>query len=238
MAVMHIGALALQVNRKAIKNLHISVLPPDGKVRVSAPRHLSDTAIRMAVISRIPWIKRQQKDFSEQPRQSERQLVSGETHYVWGRRYRLDVIERQGRHEVVIKGTTRLQLYVTPGTSPENRATVLNEWYRHQMKERIPALLKTWQRKIRVHPADWGVKKMKTKWGSCSVAAGRIWLNLDLAKKPPECLEYILVHELVHLLERHHNERFKALMDKHLPNWRESREMLNRMPLAQESWCY
>jgi predicted metal-dependent hydrolase len=238
MGVMRIGALALQVNRKAIKNLHISVLPPDGKVRVSAPRHLSDTAIRMAVISRIPWIKRQQKDFSEQPRQSERQLVSGETHYVWGRRYRLDVIERQGRHEVVIKGTTRLQLYVTPGTSPENRATVLNEWYRQQMKERIPALLKTWQCKIRVRPADWGVKKMKTKWGSCSIAAGRIWLNLDLAKKPPECLEYILVHELVHLLERHHNERFKTLMDKHLPNWRESREMLNRMPLAQESWCY
>jgi len=238
MAVMRIGALALQVNRKPIKNLHISVLPPDGKVRVSAPRHLSDTAIRMAVISRIPWIRRQQKDFSDQPRQSERQLVSGETHYVWGRRYRLDVIERQGRHEVIIKGTTRLQLYVTPGTSPEKRATVLNEWYRQQMKECIPALLKTWQRKIRVRPADWGVKKMKTKWGSCSIAAGRVWLNLDLAKKPPECLEYILVHELVHLLERHHNERFKALMDKHLPNWRESREMLNRMPLAQESWCY
>lgn len=238
MAVMQIGALALQVNRKPIKNLHISVLPPDGKVRVSAPKHLSDTAIRMAVISRIPWIKRQQKDFADQPRQSERQWVSGETHYVWGRRYRLQVIERHGKHEVAIKGSSRLLLYVTPGTSPDNRASVLNEWYRQQMKERIPQLLKIWQRKIGVKPSDWGVKKMKTKWGSCSIAAGRIWLNLDLAKKPPECLEYILVHELMHLQERHHNERFKNLMDKHLPNWRQGRDTLNRMPLAHESWCY
>lgn len=238
MTTMQIGSLALQVNRKAIKNLHISVLPPDGKVRVSAPRHLSDTAIRMAVISRIPWIKRQQKDFADQPRQSERRLVSGETHYLWGQRYRLDVIERHGKHEVVVRGTTRIKLYVAPGASLEKRFATLNEWYRQQMKERIPVLLKTWQRKIGVSANDWGVKKMKTKWGSCSIAAGRIWLNLDLAKKPPECLEYILVHELVHLLERHHNERFKALMDRHLPNWRESRDALNRMPLGNEHWNY
>jgi hypothetical protein len=227
----------MQLNRKAIKNLHISVLPPDGRVRVSAPESMTDTAVRMAVISRIPWIKKQQSDFAKQPRQSDREMVSGECHYLWGRRYRLNVIERVGKHEIK-QGRGRLNLYVSSETTTENKALVLNSYYREVLKTRIDELLPCWERKIGVVAADWGVKKMKTKWGSCNTQAKRIWLNLELAKKPPECMEYILVHELVHLLERKHNERFKFYMDKFLPDWRERRDLLNRMPLAHSHWSY
>lgn len=237
MAEIEIGSITMQLNRKAIKNLHISVLPPDGRVRVSAPQSMTETAIRMAVISRIPWIKKQQRDFAKQPRQSDREMVSGECHYLWGRRYRLNVVERAGKHEVKL-GRGRLHLYVNTTTTLENKALVLSSYYRETLKARIAELLPVWESKIGVTAADWGVKKMKTKWGSCNTQARRIWLNLELAKKPPECLEFILVHELVHLLERNHNDRFKAHMDKLLPDWRERRDLLNRMPLAHNNWIY
>ncbi|EGR4076411.1 M48 family metallopeptidase [Vibrio cholerae] len=237
MPKVEIGSITMQLNRKAIKNLHISVLPPDGRVRVSAPESMTETAIRMAVISRIPWIKKQQSDFAKQPRQSDREMVSGECHYLWGRRYRLNVVERAGKHEIKL-GRGRLHLYVNPATTLENKALVLSSYYRDELKARIAELLPIWEDKIGVIAADWGVKKMKTKWGSCNTQAKRIWLNLELAKKPPECLEYILVHELVHLLERNHNERFKGYMDKLLPDWRERRDLLNRMPLAHNNWIY
>ncbi len=237
MPKVEIGSIAMQLNRKAIKNLHISVLPPDGRVRVSAPESMTETAIRMAVISRIPWIKKQQSDFAKQPRQSDREMVSGECHYLWGRRYRLNLIERSGKHEIKL-GRGRLHLYVNPATTLENKALVLSSYYRDALKVRIAELLPVWEDKIGVTAADWGVKKMKTKWGSCNIQAKRIWLNLELAKKPPECLEYILVHELVHLLERNHNKRFKGYMDKLLPDWRERRDLLNRMPLAHNNWIY
>lgn len=237
MPKVEIGSIAMQLNRKAIKNLHISVLPPDGRVRVSAPESMTETAIRMAVISRIPWIKKQQSDFAKQPRQSDREMVSGECHYLWGRRYRLNLIERSGKHEIKL-GRGRLHLYVNPATTLENKALVLNSYYRDALKTRIAELLPVWEDKIGVKAADWGIKKMKTKWGSCNTQAKRIWLNLELAKKPPECLEYILVHELVHLLERNHNERFKRYMDRLLPDWRERRDLLNRMPLAHNDWVY
>ena len=234
---IEIGAITMQLNRKAIKNLHISVLPPNGRVRVSAPESMTETAIRMAVISRIPWIKKQQSDFAKQPRQSDREMVSGECHYLWGRRYRLNLIERSGKHEIKL-GRGRLHLYVNPATTLENKALVLSSYYRDALKARIAELLPIWEDRIGVTAADWGVKKMKTKWGSCNIQAKRIWLNLELAKKPPECLEYILVHELVHLLERNHNERFMRSMDKLLPDWRERRDLLNRMPLAHNDWVY
>lgn len=237
MVMIEIGSIAMQLNRKAIKNLHISVLPPDGRVRVSAPEAMTDTAVRMAVISRIPWIKKQQSDFAKQPRQSDREMVSGECHYLWGKRYRLNVVERAGKHEIKL-GRGRLHLYVNSTATVENRALVLNSYYREVLKARIAELLPIWERKMDVAAADWGVKRMKTKWGSCNTQAKRIWLNLELAKKPPECLEYILVHELVHLLERNHNERFKGYMDKLLPDWRERRDLLNRMPLAHNNWVY
>lgn len=238
MPVMQIGSFEVQLNRKAIKHLHISVLPPDGRVRVSAPEKMTDTAIRMAVISRLPWIKKQQQGFAEQPRQSQRDLVGGESHYLWGRRYRLELTERIGRHEMFRQGNNKLHLWVKPGTSRDNKARVLDDFYRHEMKQRIAVLLAYWQPALGVEVADWGVKKMKTKWGSCNIQSQRIWLNLELAKKPPECLEYILVHELVHLLERHHNDRFRQYMDRYLPDWQERRTLLNSGPLSYEGWEY
>lgn len=229
---MVVSGIAVQVVRKPIKNLHLSVCPPDGRVRVAVPLHMTDDNVRLVVISRLSWIKKQQASFQAQPRQSEREMVTGESHYVFGKRYRLEVSERQGCHEIVFKNNSTLQLFVNPGTSTQNRVLVLNEWYRDQLKAQIPDLLNHWQSAIGKQAADWGIKKMKTRWGSCNIAQRRIWLNLELAKKPLECLEYVLVHELVHLLERHHNDRFKAYMDKYLPQWQRCRDILNREPLG------
>lgn len=237
MAKIEIGSIVMQLNRKAIKNLHISVLPPDGRVRVSAPEAMTDTAIRMAVISRIPWIKKQQSDFAKQPRQSDREMVNGECHYLWGRRYRLNIVGRAGKHELKL-GRGRLHLYVNTSTTIENKILVLNSFYRAALKARITELLPVWESKIGVVAASYGVKKMKTRWGSCNTETKRIWLNLELVKKPPECLEFVLVHELVHLLERNHNDVFKGYMDKYLPDWRERRHLLNTMPLAYNDWIY
>jgi len=233
-----VSGIAVNIVRKDIKNLHLGVYPPEGHVRVAAPLHVSDERVRLAIISKLAWIKKQQADFKKQVRQSAREMVTGESHYFMGKRYLLEVIERSGRHQIELKGNRKFLLYVKPNTSLENRQLVLNEWYREQLKKRIPDLLSRWQEKIGVYSQDWRVKKMKTKWGSCNIAAKRIWLNLELAKKPPECLEYILVHELVHLLERHHNDRFRAHMDHFMPNWRIYRDMLNSSPLGHEAWKY
>ena len=233
---MLVSGIPVQIVRKSIKNLHLSVYPPDGRVRVAVPQHLSDDNVRLAVISRLSWIKKQQAKFQAQPRQSAREMVTGESHYVFGKRYRLDVIERQGTHEIAIANNNTLQLFVNPGTTTQNRELVLNQWYRHQLKAQIPALLDRWQLIIGKEIEDWGIKKMKTKWGSCNITQRRIWLNLELAKKPLECLEYVVVHELVHLHERYHNDRFKTYMSKYLPQWKLYRDLLNRQPLAKENW--
>ena len=224
--------------RKAIKNLHLAVYPPRGRVRVAVPMHLTDENVRLAVISKLGWIRKQQTNFKDQSRQSKREMVTGESHYFLGRRYLLDVVYRHGRHEVVIDNNTRLTLYVQPGTSQQNREKALLEWYRQKLKDMIPALIARWEPVIGVQVGAWGIKKMKTRWGACNIVAKRIWLNLELAKKPPECLTYILVHEMVHLLERHHNDRFRSLMERFLPSWRMYREELNRAPLAHEDWYY
>ncbi|GAP99872.1 putative predicted metal-dependent hydrolase [Leptolyngbya sp. NIES-2104] len=197
---------------------------------------MTDDNIRLAVISRLSWIKKQQANFQAQPRQSTREMVTGESHYLFGKRYRLEVIERRGRHEVVIKNNSTLQLFVNPGTSTKNRSLVLNEWYRDQLRNRISDLLNHWQTVIGKQVSDWGIKRMKTKWGSCNISECRIWLNSELAKKPIECLEYVVVHELVHLLERHHNDRFKTHMNKYLPQWQRYRDLLNQEPLGDEHW--
>jgi predicted metal-dependent hydrolase len=233
-----ISGLKIQVVRKNIKNFHLAVLPPDGKVRVAVAHHVTDERVRLAIISKLGWIRRQQAHFEQQPRQSAREMVNGESHYLWGRAYRLEVIEQIGKHRIEPKGKSKLRLYVQPGTSVENRLAVLNNWYREQLKVRVEELVKHWSPIIKRTPNACGIKKMKTKWGSCNIEAKRVWLNLELAKKPPECLEYILVHELVHLLERHHNERFRKYMDKFLPKWRDQRALLNSLPLAYEDWQY
>ncbi len=233
-----IAGLQVEVVRKAIKNLHLGVYPPDGHVRVAAPAYMSDEAVRVAVSTRLGWVRRQQARFAGQARQSEREMVHGESHYYLGVRYRLLVEEVDAPPQVRLHGGNKLVLQVRPGADADRRRSVLDAWYRAELKRRIPPLLEQWQPQIGVEVAGWGVKRMKTRWGSCNIAARRIWLNLELIKKPPHCLEYVLVHELVHLLERHHNERFHALMDRYLPQWRLHRDELNRAPLAHEDWEY
>ena len=234
-----IGSLDVQLQRKTIKHLHISVMPPDGQIRVAAPESMTETAIRMAVIHRIPWIRKQQANFAKQVRQSTREMISGETHYLWGRRYRLEVIEldtiQNIAHSVKLKGG-KLILIISTGTSTADKSKILNEYYRTRLKARAPDLIHKWSEQIDVTASGWQVQKMKTKWGSCNIEEGRILLNLELAKKPLLCLEYIIVHELLHFKERQHNDRFKALLDTHMPDWRSRRDLLNRMPLGQENW--
>ncbi len=233
-----VSGIKVEVVRRDIKNLHLGVYPPHGWVRVAAPLVINDEAVRLAVIDKLGWIKRQRAKFAEQPRQSPREMVNGESHYFMGKRYRLRVHEQVGPARVAIRGIASLDLFVRPGTSPEQREAVLLHWHRDQLKSLIPPLLEKWQPVLGVQAAAWGIKKMKTKWGSCNIAARRIWLNLELAKKPMQCLEYIVVHELVHLLERHHDDRFTALLDTHMPQWRQYREMLSKTPLGFEEWGY
>jgi predicted metal-dependent hydrolase len=233
-----VNGLAVDVVRKGIKHLHLGVYPPQGRVRVAAPLAVDDDAVRLAVVDKFAWIKRQQAKFQAQARQSQREMVSGESHYFLGQRYRLRITEQHGPAKVELRGGHALELYVRPETSGAQREQVLQRWYREQLKDIIPPLLERWQAVLDVHVADWRIKRMKTKWGACNVEARRIWLNLELTKKPPQCLEYIVAHELTHLLERQHNERFLALLDRSLPHWRLYRDELNRAPLAHEEWVY
>jgi len=230
---LKIGSIDFELLRKPIKNLHISVMPPHGEVRVSAPEQMTDTAIRMAVIKRIPWIKKQKADFKGQARQTAREMVSGETHYLWGKRYRLEVIQRHGKHEIKVCGKSKLQLFISPQTTLENKLKVLDKFYRDEIKTVLPPLLEKWQKQLDVSVADIRIQKMKTKWGSCAIQNRRILLNPELAKKPIECLEYLLVHEMIHFFERKHNKRFESLLDLNIPNWREHKSLLSNTVIAE-----
>lgn len=228
----------VEIVRKDIKNLHVGVYPPSGRVRVAAPLRLDDEAVRLAVISRLKWIRRQQAGFEQQDRQSEREFVTGESHYFEGRRYRLGVIECEGWPTIRLLNNTTMELCVRPGADRDAREAVLHQWYRRQLCDRLPVLLARWEHKVGVTVNDVRIKRMKTLWGSCTVEAKRIWINLELAKKPSSCLEYILVHEMVHLIERNHNDRFRDLMDRLMPQWCVYRDELNRAPLAHVDWRY
>ncbi len=233
-----VNGLRVEIVRKDIKNLHLGVYPPNGRIRVAAPVRVSDDAVRLAVIGKLGWIKRQQARFGAQPRQSEREMISGESHYFLGRRYRLRVVSHDGAAKVLVRNKSTIELHVRPETDSKQRERVLQRWYRQQLKELIPPVFEKWQRALGVQVDECCIKKMKTKWGACNVEARRIWLNLELAKKPVQCLEYIAVHELAHFVERHHNDRFMSIMDEHLPHWRLLREELNTAPLAHETWSY
>jgi len=233
-----VSGLSVSIVRKAIKNLHLGVYPPHGRVRAAAPLCVSDDSVRLAVIGKLRWIKRQQAKFEAQPRQSVREMVSGESHYFLGQRYRLRVSKQAGAAKVVVRNKSTIELHMRRELNAEQRERVLQCWYRQQLKELIPPLLEKWQTALGVQVDDWAIKKMKTKCGSCNARAQRIWLNLELAKKPVQCLEYIIVHELIHLIERHHSEAFQALMDNILPLWRQSRAELNQSPLGHENWHY
>ena len=235
---IEVQGIAVEVVRKDIKNFYIGVHPPSGRVRVSAPLRLGDDAVRMAVISRLGWIRRQQAAFEGQERQSQREFVTGESHYFKGRRYRLDVVERDCPPRVWLLNNTRIGLSVRPNADRDTREAVVYRWYRQYLRSELPPLLEKWEAKLGVSVNEVGIRKMKTLWGSCNVEAKRIWLNLELAKKPSSCLVYILVHEMVHLLEREHNDRFHELMNGFLPQWRTYRDTLNRAPLVHENWGY
>lgn len=233
-----IGNLEIDVIRKDIKNMHLAVYPPNGRIRLAAPNTTDYEVVRLFAISKLGWIKKHVKSFQEQKRETPRQYVSGESHYFKGKRYLLDVIEREGYNRIELNGNKKIKMYAHPGTAEGKRAEVMKEWYRKQLKVQIPELLAKWEKTIGVKCNDWGVKQMRTKWGACNIEAKRIWLNLELVKKPTICLEYIIVHELVHLLERNHNDRFVAHLDRFMPKWRLYRDQLNELPVGHEDWGY
>jgi len=231
-----ISGLQVEIVRKNIKNLHLGVYPPAGRVRVAAPLRVSNEAVRLAVVGKLGWIKRQQARFEQQPRQSAREMVSGESHYFSGQRYLLQLCAADGAAGVVMRNASIIELHVRPNASVKTRQKVMMKWYRQHLKDAIPPFLEKWQKRLGVRVSACGIKKMKTKWGTCNAQAGRIWINLELAKKSADCLEYVVLHELVHLLVRRHDDQFVEIMDKHLPRWRALRAELNGLPLAHEVW--
>lgn len=232
-----VSNITVDVVKKKIKNLHLAVYPPTGRVRIAAPLQTNDEAIRLFAISKLGWIKRHQKTFANQDRESAREFVSGESHYFNGKRFLLKVIEQNETPKVVMQHK-KIELYVKQGSTTKQKATVLNEWFREQLKNQIPELIEKWEGTMKVKLNNWGVKQMKTKWGTCNIEEKRIWLNLELAKKPTRCLEYIIVHEMVHLLERHHNDSFVSHMDKYFPQWRICKMELNNLPVSHSDWNY
>ena len=236
--IVEVAGNTIEVVRKDIKNMHLGVYPPEGKVRLSAPFRTEMDVVRMFAISKLGWIKKQKKLFRSQARETERTYVSRESHYYRGNRYLLDIVYTTGRQHVELIGSKTLRMHVRIGSNKEQRAKLMKEWYRTMLKKEIPTLLEKWQPVVGVEVEDWGIKQMRTKWGTCNTQDKRIWLNLELAKKPIICLEYILVHELVHLHERHHNDRFIALLDRVMPKWRQYREELNSLPIVHNDWGY
>ena len=234
---IQLGDLGVEVVRKDIKNVHLSVHPPTGRVRIAAPRRMSINTVRVFAIAKLPWIRRQQQKLQEQERETPREYIDRESHYVWGKRYLLKVIEADQPPSVEL-GPGRLILHVRPGTDTAKRQVILEEWHRDQLRNAVPPLIKKWERLMEVHVRRVFIQRMKTKWGSCNQSASSIRLNTDLARKPKECLEYILVHEMAHLIERTHNERFMTLMDQFMLKWQFRREVLNRLPVRHESWNY
>lgn len=235
---LQIANVEIDVIRKDIKNMHLAVYPPLGKIRLAVPKKTDEEILRLFAISKLGWIKKHVKNFKSQPRETKRDYVSGESHYYQGKRYILEIDEKDGYSKVLLNGTKKIQMRVPADSSVDFKSKVMKEWYRKQLKSQIPPLLEKWEKTIGVKSEDWGVKQMKTKWGACNTDAARIWLNLELAKKPPICLEYILVHELVHLHEKHHNDRFIQLMDKFMPKWRMHRNELNSLPVSHNDWGY
>lgn len=234
-AYLTVRGIDIDVIYKDIKNLHIGVYPPMGRVRVAAPQRFDDDQIRIAIVQRLPWIKRQQAQLKEAPRQTQREMTTGESHYVWGNRLRLKVTERPGSGHVEIDGD-RLVLYTSEDSTAQERRDLLDRWYRQQLRQAVPLLIAKWEAELEVTVPKWTIRRMKTKWGSCNRESRHLWFNLELAKKHPDCLEYIVVHEMTHYDERTHGDRFASLMDQRLPDWELRRNELNGAPLAEEQW--
>jgi predicted metal-dependent hydrolase len=231
-----LGDITVDVVLKNIKNIHLSVHPPTGRVRISAPSHLSLDTIRVFAISKLGWIKRQQKKLRDQERETPREYLDCESHYVWGRRYLMKVVEGNQAPSVELTHS-RIILRVRPGADAEKRRAVVEGWYRRQLRQAVPLLIAKWEPIMGVKVERFFVQRMKTRWGSCNYRAGSIRLNSDLAKKPGEFLEYIIVHEMVHMLEASHNDRFYKLMDRFMHNWQNYRSRLNRLPVTHDEWA-
>lgn len=235
-AYLTVRGIDVDVVYKDIKNLHIGVYPPMGRVRVAAPLKLDDDRVRLAVIQRLPWIKQRRDQLQAVVRQSEREMVTGESHYVWGVRHRLKVVERLGRGHLEVDGE-RLVLYVPEGTTVDQRRALLDSWYRAQLRHALDELIALSETKLGVTVPKWTLRRMKTKWGSCNRETRHLWFNVELAKKHPDCLEFIVIHEMTHYFERGHGERFTKLMDQHLPDWRSRRDLLTDAPMGHEEWA-
>ena len=234
---IRLGDIAVDVVLKEIKNIHLSVYPPAGRVRISAPSHMSLDTIRVFVISKLGWIRRQQKKLQDQERETPREYLDRESHYLWGKRYLLEVIEANGAPSVELSHS-RMRLRVRQETDAVQRQSIVEEWYRGELKSAVPSLIVKWEPLLGVKVERFFVQRMKTRWGSCNPVTRTIRLNTDLAKKPRQCLEYIVVHEMIHLLESTHNARFAVLLDQFMPKWQSHRDQLNRLPVSHEAWDY
>ncbi|MGM0563267.1 MAG: M48 family metallopeptidase [Pseudomonadota bacterium] len=232
---IQLGVLSIQVTRKAIKNVHLSVHPPDGQVTLVAPSNTRLDVARAYAISKLGWIRDQQAKLREQSRETPRHFVERESHYLWGRRYLLNVIERDSRPGVSLSHK-HITLSVRPGSSREKRAEVMHKWHKRLLHEAVPPLIRRWEPRLGVRVSGYYLQRMKTKWGSCNYRVGNIRLNTELVKKPKDLLEYIIVHEMAHLIEPTHNEQFVAMLNEHYPGWQEARDELNALPLKAESW--
>jgi len=234
---LQLGEIAVEVVLKDIKNIHLSVYPPAGKVRISAPSRMTLDTIRLFAISKLDWIKQQQEKLRGQERETTREYLDRESHFVWGKRYLLKVIECDQAPSVELHHS-QMFLRLRPGTPSNKARAVVEAWYRMQVRKAVPPLIAKWEPVMGVKVEQFFVQKMKTKWGSCNAARKTVRLNSDLAKKVSECLEYVVVHEMAHLIVRHHNGQFVDLMDKCLPQWKLLRQTLNNTPLAHADWAY
>ena len=231
--VIEVAGLSVELVRKPIKNLHIGVYPPAGRIRVAAPPAISEDAIRVAIVTRLGWIKKKQREFASQAREPERQVVSGETHYVFGKPFRLAVKPSDSKGcDIVLEGSDRLVMVTPADTTALQKAKWMSDWYRENLKERAAPRIEKWTHRLGVAKPRWGVRVMRTKWGSCNPDKGLIWLNLDLAKKPLQALDYVILHEMAHFISRRHDDAFLEVLNKNMPTWRQIRADLNALPLS------
>lgn len=230
-----LGEITISVTRKDIKNVHLTVHPPDGRVMLAAPSGTRLDVARAYAISKLSWIREQQNKLEKQARETPRQYIERESHFLWGRRYLITVVYQASKPCVLLDHKC-ITLRVRPGSDTEKRATVIHEWHKSLLHKMVPALIKQWEPKLKVKVAGYFLQRMKTKWGSCNPKAGHIRLNTELVKKPKDLIEYVIVHEMAHLIEPNHSDRFIAILDEHYPTWREARAELNELPLAAEMW--
>ena len=232
---IQIGDISLTVTQKDVRNVHLSVHPPDGRVTLVAPTSTRLDVARAYAISKLGWIREQQRQLIDQPRETSRQFIERESHYLWGRRYLLSVVYRNAKPGVILDHK-RITLNVRPGSNLANRAAVFHDWHKSLLHQVVPPLIQKWEPKLGVATTSYFLQRMKTKWGSCNHQSNHIRLNTELVKKPQDLLEYVIVHELTHLLEPTHNDRFIAILNEHYPSWREARAELNELPLTAETW--